>query len=52
MNPAIAAPISAPIVVATSSRMPTRTLVKPSRTYAAAAPDDVAITEMSDAPIA
>src|SRR3569833_3849101 len=29
-----------------------RTLENPSRTYAAAAPDEVAITEMSDTPIA
>jgi len=32
--------------------MPTRMLVYPSRTYAAAAPDEVAITDTSDAPMA
>jgi hypothetical protein len=31
--------------------MPTRMLVKPSLTYAAAAPEEVAITEMSEAPM-
>src|SRR5258705_517539 len=49
---ASAAPASAPIVVATSRNSPIRTFVYPSRTYAAAAPDEVAITDTSDAPIA
>lgn len=39
-------------VVATSRNIPMRTLVKPSLTYAAAAPEEVAITETRDAPIA
>src|SRR6185503_19862692 len=42
----------APAVVATSRNMPMPTLENPSRTYAAAAPDEVAMTEMSDTPIA
>jgi len=42
----------APTVVATSRNIPIRMLVKPSRTYAAAAPEDVAITDTSDAPTA
>ena len=46
------APATAPRVVATSRNMPTRMFEYPSLTYAAAAPDDVAITETSDAPIA
>src|SRR5579885_3774451 len=46
------APQIAPIVVAISRNIPTRTFEYPSRTYAAAAPDDVAITETSAAPIA
>ncbi len=52
MNPASTAPVSAPTVVATSRNIPTRTFVNPSRTYAAAAPDEVAITDTSEAPIA
>ena len=51
-NIAMYAPTSAPRVVAISSSMPTRMFVKPSRTYAAAAPDDVEMTETSEAPIA
>src|ERR1700722_3312261 len=50
--PAINAPLSAPTVVAISRNMPTRMFEYPSRKYAAAAPDDVAITDTSDAPIA
>ena len=46
------APSTAPMVVAISRNMPIRMLEKPSRTYAAADPDDVAMTDISDAPIA
>jgi hypothetical protein len=46
------APKSAPMVVATSRNMPMRTLERPSRTYAAAAPEEVAMTEMREAPMA
>src|SRR5262252_5822792 len=46
------APKSAPSVVAISRNIPILILEKPSFTYAAAAPDDVAITETSDAPTA
>ena len=46
------APNTAPTVVATSRNIPIRTFESPSRTYAAAAPDEVAITEISDAPMA
>src|SRR5271155_438100 len=49
---ASAAPESAPIVVAISRNIPTRMLEYPSRTYAAAAPEDVAITDTSAAPMA
>src|SRR5690242_15683368 len=52
IRPARYAPPNAPTVVAISRSMPTRTLVNPSLTYAAAAPEDVAITETSDAPTA
>lgn len=44
------APTRAPEVVATSRSMPRRRLVNPSRTYAAAAPLLVAITETREAP--
>src|SRR5580700_2951147 len=44
------APRMAPAVVATSRNIPIRMLEYPSFVYAAAAPDDVAITEMSEAP--
>src|SRR5208282_245223 len=43
------APINAPKVVAISRNMPIRILENPSFTYAAAAPEEVAITETSDA---
>jgi hypothetical protein len=46
------APQTAPTVVAISRNMPMRMLEKPSRTYAAAAPEDVAITEINAAPMA
>src|SRR5581483_5936786 len=46
------APTMAPSVVATSRNIPIRMLEKPSLTYAAAAPEDVAITDTSEAPIA
>ena len=46
------APQTAPTVVAISRNMPIRMLEKPSRTYAAAAPLEVAITEISAAPMA
>ena len=46
------APNRAPRVVAISRNIPMRMLEKPSLTYAAAAPEDVAITETSDAPMA
>jgi hypothetical protein len=46
------APTSAPIVVAISSSIPMRMLVKPSLTYAAAAPELVAMIETSEAPMA
>ncbi len=49
---AITAPRMAPEVVAISSNNPMRTFEKPSRTYAEAAPDDVAITDTSEAPMA
>src|ERR1700722_107403 len=52
MYPARNAPLSAPTVVATSKNMPTRMFEYPSFKYAAAAPDEVAITETSEAPIA
>src|ERR1700745_1186205 len=45
-------PADPPSVVATSRNIPTRTFEYPSRTYAAAAPLDVAITDTSAAPIA
>ena len=45
-------PASAPTVVATSKNIPTRIFEYPSRKYAAAAPEEVAITDTSDAPIA
>jgi len=45
-------PRSAPMVVAISRNIPTRMFVNPSFTNAAAAPEDVAITHTSDAPIA
>src|SRR6476646_10750483 len=43
------APDNAPRVVAISRNMPIRMLEKPSFTYAAAAPEEVAITETRDA---
>src|SRR5438067_1166063 len=46
------APESAPRLVAISRNIPTRMFEYPSRTYAAAAPDEVAMTETSDAPTA
>ena len=46
------APSNAPTVVAISRNIPMRMLENPSFTYAAADPDDVAITETSDAPMA
>src|SRR5262245_43683275 len=49
---ATTAPRIAPKTVATSSSIPIRTFVYPSRTYAAAAPDEVAMIATSDAPIA
>src|SRR5579862_7964726 len=49
---ATAAPRSAPRVVAISRNMPMRMFENPSLTYAAAAPDEVAITDTSDAPTA
>jgi hypothetical protein len=48
----IYAPKSAPKVVAISRNIPMRILVKPSFTYAEAAPDEVAITEIREAPTA
>ena len=47
-----AARLSAPEAVAISSTIATRILAIRSRTYAAAAPLDVAMTETIDAPIA
>ena len=49
---AMIAPASAPSVVAISRNMPIRMLENPSFTYAAAAPEEVAITETRDAPMA
>ncbi|MNL14019.1 hypothetical protein D3C87_1349450 [compost metagenome] len=49
---AISAPITAPAVVAISKNMPSRIFAIPSLTYAAADPEDVAITETKAAPIA
>ena len=46
------APMIAPDVVATSRKIPTRMFVKPSLRYEAAAPDEVAMTETNEAPIA
>ncbi len=46
------APAKAPIVVAISKNIPSRMFVMPSFTYAAAEPDDVAITDTNEAPIA
>ena len=46
------APTTAPTVVAISRNMPRRIFEKPSFTYAAAAPDEVAITETNAAPMA
>ena len=51
-RPARNAPVIAPVVVAISSNIATRRLVIRSRTYAAAAPLEVAITDTIDAPIA
>ena len=42
----------APVVVPSSSSMATRRLVRRSRTYAAAAPLEVAITDTMEAPMA
>lgn len=52
MSPAMNAPKSAPRTVATSRKMPMRMLVKPSRTYAAAAPELVAMTATREVPTA
>ncbi len=52
MYTATTVPSSAPTVVAISRNIPTRMFVYPSRTNAAAAPDEVAITQTSEAPIA
>ena len=49
---ASSAPAIAPKVVAISRNIPIRMLEKPSRTYAAAAPEEVAMTETSVAPMA
>ena len=49
---AIIAPTKAPIVVATSRNIPIRRFVKPSLIYADAAPQEVAITDTSEAPTA
>ena len=49
---ASSAPQTAPIVVATQRKSPMRMFEIPSRKYAAAAPEEVAITEQSAAPIA
>lgn len=46
------APHMAPAVVAISKNIPSRILVMPSFTKAAADPEEVAITETSEAPIA
>ena len=46
---ATAAPASAPAVVAISRNIAIRMFEKPSDTYAAAAPDEVAMTDTSDA---
>ncbi len=46
------APNRAPVVVAISRNIPMRMLENPSLTYATAAPDEVAITDTSDAPMA
>ena len=51
-NPETNAPTTAPIVVAISRNIPIRILVKPSFTKATAAPEEVPITETSEAPIA
>ena len=48
----LAAPGNAPKVVAISKNIPMRMLEKPSFTYEAAAPEEVAITETSEAPMA
>ena len=45
------APTTAPIVVAISRNIPILILEKPSLTYAAAAPEDVAMTDTSVAPM-
>ena len=46
------APQTAPTVLAISRNMPMRMFENPSRTYAAAAPEEVAITDISVAPMA
>ena len=46
------APDTAPVVVAMQRNSPMRMFEMPSRRYAAAAPEEVAITEDSAAPIA
>ena len=51
-TPTSAAPQSAPLVVAITRKSPTRMLLSPVSRYAAAAPLEVAITEMMLAPIA
>ena len=52
MRVARKAPSNAPKVVAISKNIPMRMLENPSFTYEAAAPDEVAITETSEAPMA
>src|SRR5581483_2153146 len=51
-NEVVKAPIRAPRVVATSRNIPIRMLLKPSLTYAADAPEEVAMTAMREAPAA
>ena len=50
--PATYAPVIAPSTVPISRNIATRRLARRSRTYAAAAPLEVAMTEMIDAPMA
>jgi hypothetical protein len=49
---AMAAPAMAPSVVAISRNMPMRMFKIPSLTYADAAPDEVAMTEINEVPMA
>ena len=50
--PLSAAPISAPVTVAIARNRPMRMLLRPERRYMAAAPLEVAMTEIRLAPIA